>query len=120
MQPHLASARPPHASPAHRNTRRPADYDLETPWYTVFIASREAEKEGFYIPEPIRQTTVPIGVLSGIFLLLSGLDHLFTVLPGVNRNYNAGLQRNQNPYRWLEYSGAPRPPLPPRARRCRS
>ena len=93
----------------HPSTQRahPADYDLETPWYTVFIASREAEDAAaFYIPNPVRQTEVPIGLLSGIFLLLSGIDHLFTVLPGVNKRYNRGLQRNENPYRWLEYSRA--------------
>ena len=84
-----------------------ADYDLTTPWYTLFIQSREAKSSSFYNAAPNQVASIPVGVLSGIFLLLSGLDHLITVLPGVNKVYNRGLQVNRNPFRWIEYAGAP-------------
>ena len=83
-----------------------ADYDLETPWYTNFIRSREPAAGTFYIPEATFQVNVPIGLLSGIFLLLSGIDHLTTTLPGVNKWYNHELERNRNKLRWCEYACA--------------
>lgn len=48
-----------------------------------------------------------IGALSGIFLALSAIDHLLTVLPGINGWYHRKLLRNQNPLRWIEYACAP-------------
>jgi hypothetical protein len=59
-----------------------ADYDLTTPLYTFFINAREAGEAGFYVPQPKAIADLPIGVLSAIFLLLSGFDHLFVLQQG--------------------------------------
>ena len=61
------------------------------------------------IPAAKEVWTVPIGYYSAIFLILSGVHHLFVTLPGVNDLYNRLLARNQQPFRWVEYaSGWPR------------
>lgn len=56
-------------------------------------------------PAPKQVASFPIGVWSGVFLLLSAADHLLVVLPGVNAIYNRRLCENRNPFRWAEYSG---------------
>lgn len=57
-------------------------------------------------PVPKKVANFPIGVWSGVFLLLSAADHLLVVLPRVNAVYNRYLCLNRNPFRWAEYSGA--------------
>lgn len=58
------------------------------------------------MPDVKRVVNFPVGVLSGVFLLLSAADHLIVVLPGFNRLYNRGLCGNINVFRWIEYSSA--------------
>eukprot|EP00892_Ulva_mutabilis_P000940 jgi/Ulvmu1/10847/UM007_0021.1 len=80
------------------------DYDLTTPWYSFFIGSRDPEDADNYIPQPKRHVDVPVGVFSAIFLLLSGLDHLAVILPGLKSKYLEDIQQNRNRFRWIEYS----------------
>jgi len=47
----------------------------------------------------------PIGIWSGVSLLLSAADHLLVCVPGVNAWYNRLLCQNKNPFRWAEYAG---------------
>jgi hypothetical protein len=44
-----------------------------------------------------------VGLLSGIFLALAGIDHLFVGTVGRSM-YEEYLAKKQNPFRWLEYS----------------
>jgi hypothetical protein len=80
---------------------------------------------GFYVPQTKKVLDIPVGYYAAIFLLLSALDHLVVVLPGVNDIYNRLLARNQNPFRWAEYAreraapGARGGALPLQAGPCR-
>lgn len=57
-------------------------------------------------PAPKQVASFPIGVWSGVFLLLSAIDHLLVVLPRVNAAYNRELCANRNPFRWAEVGAA--------------
>ena len=88
-----------------------ADYDLTTPWYSFFIGSRDPDEQDNYIPQPKRHVDVPVGVFSAIFLLLSGLDHLAVVIPGLRSKYLQDIRQNRNRFRWIEYAcGSQVPP----------
>ncbi|CAM9580148.1 unnamed protein product, partial [Phaeothamnion confervicola] len=75
-------------------------------WYTNFPALDDGR---FDAPDPKRVATLPIGVLSAVFLLLSALDHLAVAWP-FRPAYERMLARNQargrkqNHFRWAEYS----------------
>lgn len=81
-----------------------ADLDKAVPLYTNFshVAAGERTIANLW-PVPDRVGKVSVGLLSGIFILLSFLDHLAvaTVLHGA---YNARLARGYNPFRWIEYA----------------
>lgn len=47
---------------------------------------------------------VPYGPAVAAFLLLASADHLLMAAPGVNRWYEANLDRGANYARWIEYS----------------
>lgn len=77
------------------------------PWYTMFLQSWSRDggpASAFYRPDPVQVVNFPIGVYSGVFLVLSGIDHLLVVLPGINQFYNRLLCQNRNPFRWAEYA----------------
>eukprot|EP00887_Chlorella_sp_A99_P006951 scaffold2.g6951.t1 len=97
----------------------PYDSWAKLPWYSFFVASwsrDDGAAQEFYrraralhLPAPKQVADFPISVWSAVFLLLSGLDHVIVVLPGINKVYNrrAGarlLCQNKNPFRWAEYS----------------
>lgn len=83
-----------------------ADYDLTTPFYSFFIGSRDPDNADNYIPQPKRHADVPVGVFSAVFLLLSGIDHLTVVIPGLKTMYMDDLRQNRNRFRWIEYACA--------------
>ena len=55
------------------------------------------------LPNYTQLTTVPIGPLVAMFLLLSAIAHLLIVLPKVNDFYNKKLGQGINYFRWFEY-----------------
>lgn len=55
---------------------------------------------------------MPVGVFSAVFLLLSGLDHLAVVVPGIKSKYLEDIRQNRNRFRWIEYSCASSFPAP--------
>lgn len=83
-------------------------YKSKLPWYTHFIASwsrdNDLDDALFYVPVPKKQVNFPVGLWSGIFLLLSAADHLLVAAPYFNGVYNRNLCLNRNPFRWLEYA----------------
>ncbi|KAL4858912.1 hypothetical protein ACK3TF_001284 [Chlorella vulgaris] len=85
----------------------PYSSETKLPFFTFFIASWSRDDgpvSNFYNPVPKKVANFPIGVWSGVFLLLSAADHLLVVLPRVNAVYNRYLCLNRNPFRWAEYS----------------
>lgn len=85
---------------------KPKTTTRKLPVYTNFQAgvNNSTFGDNFYATDPKKQFSTPIGILAGIFLILSGLHHLFVALPGVNAIYNGFLAQNKQPYRWIEYS----------------
>mmetsp|Transcript_20679 Transcript_20679/g.26824 ORF Transcript_20679/g.26824 Transcript_20679/m.26824 type:complete len:212 (+) Transcript_20679:94-729(+) len=78
------------------------DYDKKYYWYTDFTG--EIDDEGrFGEPGSNRVAGVAVGMLAGIFLLLSALDHFLVALP-FRAVYERMLIRNQNHFRWGEYA----------------
>lgn len=41
---------------------------------------------------------------SAVFILLSAIDHLSVITPGIRSIYERNIERSQNPFRWIEYS----------------
>jgi hypothetical protein len=41
---------------------------------------------------------------AGVFILLSGIDHISCLLPSFRQKYESYIQRHQSPFRWVEYS----------------
>jgi hypothetical protein len=78
--------------------------DSRFPWYTDFAKSWRASSPDFYVPDAREVADMPIGYYSALFLWLSAFNHFLTALPGGWQLYKYWLQRNQNHFRWLEYS----------------
>jgi hypothetical protein len=78
--------------------------DSRFPWYTDFAKSWQASSPDFYVPDAREVADMPIGYYSALFLWLSAFNHFLTALPGGWQLYKYWLQRNQNHFRWLEYS----------------
>lgn len=60
--------------------------------------------EEFGRPDPTEVAGYSVTWYSAVFLALSGIDHFAVILPGLNKLYNFCIARNQNPFRWIEYS----------------
>eukprot|EP00455_Lapot_gusevi_P049509 TRINITY_DN7030_c0_g1_i1.p1 TRINITY_DN7030_c0_g1~~TRINITY_DN7030_c0_g1_i1.p1 ORF type:complete len:279 (-),score=43.04 TRINITY_DN7030_c0_g1_i1:197-1033(-) len=56
-----------------------------------------------WLPSPQKLFNSKIGYLSGVFLLLAGLDH-FLVATVFRESYEGYLVQKRNPFRWIEYS----------------
>mmetsp|Transcript_15132 Transcript_15132/g.23762 ORF Transcript_15132/g.23762 Transcript_15132/m.23762 type:complete len:299 (+) Transcript_15132:85-981(+) len=41
---------------------------------------------------------------AGVFILLSGIDHISCLLPSFRQKYEWYIERHQSPFRWVEYS----------------
>uniref|UniRef100_A0A7R9U8P9 Uncharacterized protein n=1 Tax=Pinguiococcus pyrenoidosus TaxID=172671 RepID=A0A7R9U8P9_9STRA len=81
------------------------DEDEEFPWFSIFPGSDEdqAGEARFTGPRPDEIWEFNPGYLSGVFLLLSWLDH-FLVATVFRSVYEDGLRKNRNVFRWIEYS----------------
>lgn len=89
--------------------------DLRWMVYTNFPVAVDAslrEMEGLqntgsvYYARPESKYVGGYGVpwMLGVFLLLSSLDHIFCIVPGLRQRYEYYLERNRSPFRWAEYS----------------
>jgi hypothetical protein len=62
------------------------------------------ETDIYAVPKPEELTCYTITWYAGVFIMLSGLDHLFCVLPKFRARYEYYIERHQSPQRWFEYS----------------
>ena len=65
-------------------------------WYTNF------QNPDTHMPEPHQVAAFSVLWLSPVFIISSGIEHLCSVI--FRDTYQWYLQRNQNPFRWAEYS----------------
>lgn len=75
--------------------------------YTDFpfsLSNRKQNPDKFGRPDANEIAGYSLTWYSAVFIALSCIDHLLTVLPGFNSVYNYRLARNQNPFRWTEYT----------------
>jgi hypothetical protein len=80
-----------------------ADPDKAAPLYTHFAHVGAERTVASQWPEARHVGKVSIGLLSGIFILLSFADH-FLVATFLYKPYKAALKEGRNPFRWIEYS----------------
>lgn len=76
------------------------DYDAKAPVYTFFPAPRNTTTPWTY--EAKHLGDFPVGVWSGVFLLLSAADHAWAM--AWRKVYWSNQILRRNPARWLEYS----------------
>lgn len=55
-------------------------------------------------PDAALLGSYPITWYAGLFILLSGIDHVSCILPGFRQHYEYYIERHQSPTRWIEYS----------------
>jgi uncharacterized membrane protein YecN with MAPEG domain len=92
-------------------------YDANTKWflytnYPITLDERQEEGEnnvegaadGFGVPGPEEIAAYSVTWYSAVFIAMSGLDHLIVTLPCFKSKYEYYLARNQNPFRWTEYT----------------
>ena len=65
-------------------------------WYTNF------QNPDTHMPEPHQVVSFSVLWFSPVFIITSGIEHLCSVI--FRDTYQWYLQRNQNPFRWAEYS----------------
>jgi hypothetical protein len=75
---------------------------LTVPITTYFL--RASKAGGAPVPTPATLGSFRLGPVIAVFLLLSAIAHLVTVLPGVFEWYKANLRRGINYIRWYEYA----------------
>lgn len=79
--------------------------DFFWPLFVNFPAAfNETSQANFGVPAPKEVASYSVTWLSGVFLALSGLDHMLVSFPGINKTYNYYIERYQNPFRWTEYA----------------
>jgi hypothetical protein len=77
------------------------DYDATVPVFTFYPARREETIRWTYAADKLHD--FPVGVWSGVFLLLSAADHLWVATCG-RAAYEDNLKARCNPARWAEYA----------------
>jgi hypothetical protein len=78
--------------------------DFKLPITTSYLYYDDAAIPPRLMPDYQQLTTVPIGPLVAMFLLLSAIAHFLIVLPKVNNFYNRKLGEGINYFRWFEYA----------------
>eukprot|EP00301_Raphidiophrys_heterophryoidea_P000569 c10284_g1_i2.p1 GENE.c10284_g1_i2~~c10284_g1_i2.p1 ORF type:complete len:262 (+),score=52.65 c10284_g1_i2:67-852(+) len=79
------------------------DHEATTPVNTNFPNPDTRGIPKAWNSSPKKLWNSKIGFLSGVFLLLAGVDHLL-VATIFRRSYEGYLAVNRNPFRWFEYS----------------
>eukprot|EP00741_Cyanophora_paradoxa_P024665 tig00022104_g23814.t1 len=86
---------------------------LDKPWPIVGTFTKEFSRNRaelvakglqFGLPEAKKVTDVHVGYMSGLFLLLSFLNHALCAAPISNEHYNRMIAGGANYWRWIEYS----------------
>lgn len=73
--------------------------------FTLPIVARYmAGPPGSAFTEPILLLDAPIGLTVAIFLGLSAFFHFYVSTPAVFKRYAAGIEKQHNYFRWVEYS----------------
>lgn len=80
-----------------------------TKWYLYSnfpenFDDRETAPDTFGQPGPKEVAAYSVTWYSAVFILLSGLDHLSVITPGIRTVYERYIEKSQNPFRWIEYS----------------
>eukprot|EP00299_Pterocystis_sp_00344_P016964 c8515_g1_i1.p1 GENE.c8515_g1_i1~~c8515_g1_i1.p1 ORF type:complete len:296 (-),score=56.89 c8515_g1_i1:49-858(-) len=78
------------------------DKDAFAPVY-YFFSDSDTRGQARWLPTAQHIFNSRIGYLSGVFLLLAGIDHLL-VATVLRKHYEIRLARKSNPFRWFEYS----------------
>ena len=76
--------------------------DFKLPFTVSFLTYDT--KIGSLVTEVKNIGNLPIGVLVAVFLFISAIAHLATILPKVNKFYNDRLLLGINYFRWYEYA----------------
>ena len=76
--------------------------DFRLPWTVSFLKYNEAIQR--LVSQTNEVARIPIGAIVSSFLFLSAIAHFRIILPGINKHYNAGLERKINYFRWYEYA----------------
>jgi hypothetical protein len=78
--------------------------DLRWFVYTNFPTLDELGEDEYAKPEPHEIASYSITWYAGVFILLSGIDHISCIIPRFRKSYEYYVERSQSPYRWIEYS----------------
>jgi hypothetical protein len=78
--------------------------DLKWFVYSNFPTADALVEDEYAKPEPNEIGSYSITSYAGFFILLSGIDHIFCILPRFRQSYEYYIERSQSPYRWIEYS----------------
>jgi hypothetical protein len=62
------------------------------------------ETDIYAVPKEEEVGCYTITWITAVVILLSGLDHLFAILPYFREKYEYYIERHQSPQRWIEYS----------------
>jgi len=79
------------------------DRDATVPVYSNFSDADTRGRPSEWYPRPKKHFDCMVGYFAMIFLLLAGIDHLL-VATVFRKSYEEQLSRQQNHYRWMEYS----------------
>ncbi|KAL3937167.1 MAG: hypothetical protein SGBAC_007651 [Bacillariaceae sp.] len=71
--------------------------------YAAVLGGVGSENLYYARPESTLLTVVSAPWVTGTIVLLSALDHIFTIVPIGSSLYNSGLAQNRATYRWVEY-----------------
>jgi hypothetical protein len=62
------------------------------------------ETDVYAVPKEEEVGCYAITWIAAVVILLSGMDHLFAILPYFREKYEYNIARHQSPQRWIEYS----------------
>jgi len=80
--------------------------DLQWLVYTNYPSPRSEDlpEDAYAIPDPKLVGSYPITWYAGLFILMSGIDHVSCLIPRLREHYEYYIERHQSPTRWIEYS----------------
>lgn len=80
--------------------------DLQWLVYTNYPSARDEAllEDQYAMPQPNLLGSYPITWYAGLFILMSGIDHVTCILPRFRERYEYYIERHQSPTRWVEYS----------------
>lgn len=64
---------------------------------------KDLEDDEYLKPYSHELGSYPITWYAGLFILLSGVDHILSILPPFRQHYEYNVERHQSPMRWVEF-----------------